>query len=74
VIYDLFKRLLGSGPVYAALGNHDSYNEFVSRLLEYAEQFLTQNRAQDAPQSLGGKLANQFGWSVFTCAININRI
>jgi sphingomyelin phosphodiesterase len=46
VIYDLFKRLLGSGPVYAALGNHDSYNE-----------------AQDAPQSLGGKLANQFGWN-----------
>jgi sphingomyelin phosphodiesterase len=23
--------MLGSGPVYAALGNHDSYNEFVSR-------------------------------------------
>ncbi|THH00668.1 hypothetical protein EW026_g1883 [Hermanssonia centrifuga] len=27
VLYDLFKRLLGSGPVYAALGNHDSYNQ-----------------------------------------------
>ncbi|CAL1693975.1 unnamed protein product [Somion occarium] len=27
VIYDLFKRLLGSGPVYATLGNHDSYNQ-----------------------------------------------
>ncbi|PIL31549.1 hypothetical protein GSI_06251 [Ganoderma sinense ZZ0214-1] len=24
VIYDLFKRMLGTGPVYAALGNHDS--------------------------------------------------
>ncbi|KAF8259132.1 sphingomyelin phosphodiesterase [Lactarius quietus] len=27
VLYDLFKRILGSGPVYAALGNHDTYNE-----------------------------------------------
>lgn len=26
-MYDLFKRMLGSGPVYAALGNHDSYNQ-----------------------------------------------
>ena len=29
VVYDLFKKLLGSGPVYAALGNHDSYNQSV---------------------------------------------
>ncbi|KAH7923902.1 Metallo-dependent phosphatase [Leucogyrophana mollusca] len=27
VLYDLFKRYLGPGPVYATLGNHDSYNE-----------------------------------------------
>ncbi|KAF8481747.1 Metallo-dependent phosphatase [Russula ochroleuca] len=27
VLYDLFKRTLGSGPVYTALGNHDSYNQ-----------------------------------------------
>jgi sphingomyelin phosphodiesterase len=27
VLYDLFKRMLGSGPVYAALGNHDSYDQ-----------------------------------------------
>lgn len=27
LLYDLFKRMLGSGPVYAALGNHDSYNQ-----------------------------------------------
>ncbi|KAI0027960.1 sphingomyelin phosphodiesterase [Vararia minispora EC-137] len=27
VVYDLFKRTLGSGPVYVALGNHDSYNQ-----------------------------------------------
>jgi sphingomyelin phosphodiesterase len=26
VMYDLFRRMLGSGPVYAALGNHDSFN------------------------------------------------
>ncbi|KAH9944018.1 sphingomyelin phosphodiesterase [Epithele typhae] len=46
VVYDLFRKLLGSGPVYAALGNHDSYNQ-----------------AQDAPHSLGGKLADQFSWN-----------
>ncbi|KAI0375428.1 sphingomyelin phosphodiesterase [Pilatotrama ljubarskyi] len=27
VMYDLFKRMLGAGPVYAVLGNHDSYNQ-----------------------------------------------
>ncbi|PPQ90943.1 hypothetical protein CVT25_008254 [Psilocybe cyanescens] len=27
VIYDLFKQMLGSGPVYAAVGNHDSFNQ-----------------------------------------------
>ncbi|THH33122.1 hypothetical protein EUX98_g1075 [Antrodiella citrinella] len=27
VLYDLLKRTLGSGPVYAVLGNHDSYNQ-----------------------------------------------
>ena len=30
VVYGLFKQLLGSGPVYPALGNHDSYNESVA--------------------------------------------
>ncbi|KAJ3502823.1 hypothetical protein NLJ89_g8715 [Agrocybe chaxingu] len=50
IIYDLFKRMLGSGPVYAALGNHDSYNQW--------SLFL-----QDAPRSLGGALAQQFSWN-----------
>lgn len=27
VLYDLYKRQLGSGPVYASLGNHDTYNQ-----------------------------------------------
>ncbi|KAJ7110353.1 Metallo-dependent phosphatase [Mycena crocata] len=27
ILYDLFKRTLGSGPMYAVLGNHDSYNQ-----------------------------------------------
>ncbi|KAI0347728.1 sphingomyelin phosphodiesterase [Trametopsis cervina] len=27
LLYDLFKSTLGAGPVYAALGNHDSYNQ-----------------------------------------------
>ncbi|KAK0465473.1 Metallo-dependent phosphatase-like protein [Desarmillaria tabescens] len=26
-VYDLFKRMLGNGAVYPALGNHDSYNQ-----------------------------------------------
>ncbi|KAI5824164.1 hypothetical protein K523DRAFT_420982 [Schizophyllum commune Tattone D] len=26
VVYDLFRRMLGSGPLYATMGNHDSYN------------------------------------------------
>ncbi|KAJ7292749.1 sphingomyelin phosphodiesterase [Mycena rebaudengoi] len=51
IVYDLFKRTLGSGPVYAVLGNHDSYNE-----------------AQDAPHSLGGKLADQFSWQAVKLA------
>jgi sphingomyelin phosphodiesterase len=29
ILYGLFKRMLGSGPVYAALGNHDTYNQLV---------------------------------------------
>lgn len=39
-MYDLLKRMLGSGPVYAALGNHDSYNQFVP-LRIYITAFLT---------------------------------
>jgi sphingomyelin phosphodiesterase len=27
LLYTLFRKTLGSGPVYAALGNHDSYNQ-----------------------------------------------
>ncbi|KAI5119769.1 hypothetical protein M0805_009240 [Coniferiporia weirii] len=27
VLYDLFKRITGSGPVYPSLGNHDTHNE-----------------------------------------------
>jgi 3',5'-cyclic AMP phosphodiesterase CpdA len=27
LLYDLFRKTLGSGPVYAVLGNHDSYNQ-----------------------------------------------
>ncbi|KAI0758376.1 hypothetical protein BC629DRAFT_1598051 [Irpex lacteus] len=27
VLFDLFKKILGAGPVYAALGNHDSYSQ-----------------------------------------------
>ncbi|KAJ6601280.1 Metallo-dependent phosphatase-like protein [Mycena vulgaris] len=27
ILYDLFRKTLGSGPMYAVLGNHDSYNQ-----------------------------------------------
>ena len=30
--YDLFRKMLGSGPVYATLGNHDTYNQYVTSL------------------------------------------
>ena len=30
ILYDLFKNTLGTGPLYAALGNHDSYNQCVA--------------------------------------------
>ena len=29
LVFDLLKRMLGTGPVYAALGNHDSYHKYV---------------------------------------------
>lgn len=32
LLYDLMKRMLVSGPVYAVLGNHDSYNQYVYSL------------------------------------------
>ena len=74
VLYDLFKRMLGSGPVYAALGNHDTYNEFASPSFGFPAQFLTLNRAQDAPHSLGGNLAQEFSWSAFASPVDINHI
>ena len=30
VMYDLMRKYLGSGPMYAALGNHDSYDQCVN--------------------------------------------
>jgi 3',5'-cyclic AMP phosphodiesterase CpdA len=27
LLYNLLRKTLGSGPVYAVLGNHDSYNQ-----------------------------------------------
>ena len=62
-MYDLLKRTLGDGPVYVTLGNHDTYDQYA---LLYPWGFawsLMHRRAQDAPHSLGGELANQFSWS-----------
>lgn len=33
ILYDLLKRQINSGPVYAVLGNHDTYNEYVPILV-----------------------------------------
>jgi sphingomyelin phosphodiesterase len=65
VVYDLFKRTLGGGPVYVTLGNHDSYDQCALLFADNFEQLLmpVHHRAQDAPHSLGGDLANQFSWS-----------
>lgn len=62
VVFDLFKRLLGSGPVYAALGNHDSYNQSVTACSFGAHDLHLYLRAQDVPHAIGGALANQFSW------------
>ena len=61
-MYDLFKRTLGGGPVYAALGNHDSYNQYVVPQLVHRTCMTYSLRAQDAPHALGGQLADQFSW------------
>ena len=62
--YDLFRKMLGSGPVYATLGNHDTYNQYVT-LFESRHACLLPFllRAQDAPHTLGGALAQQFSWN-----------
>ena len=64
MIYDLFKQMLGSGPVYVALGNHDTHNEYVpsAQPLKFTV-LISSCRAQDAPHSLGGDLASQFQWN-----------
>lgn len=40
VLYDLFKRIAGSGPVYPALGNHDTHNEYAFSLRSWFFVFL----------------------------------
>ncbi|KAG6873835.1 hypothetical protein C0995_010447 [Termitomyces sp. Mi166 len=56
----LSRRMLGTGPVYAALGNHDTYNSYTC-LASFVKTVAL--RAQDAPSSLGGTLAQQFNWN-----------
>ncbi|THH03993.1 hypothetical protein EW145_g5843 [Phellinidium pouzarii] len=51
VMFDLFRRVLNAGPTYVALGNHDSVG------------VPTSHRAEDAPHSLGGALADQYNWN-----------
>ena len=56
--------MLGSGPVYPALGNHDSYNQSVIVSAFRVHILCLYPRAQDAPHAIGGALADQFGWYV----------
>ena len=58
------KQMLGSGPVYAALGNHDSYNVSVMVSSLKAHILYLYLRAQDAPHAIGGAAADQFSWYV----------
>lgn len=64
MVYDLLKKMLGSGPVYPALGNHDSYNQSVIVSAFRVHILCLYPRAQDAPHAIGGALADQFGWYV----------
>ena len=63
MVYDLFKRTLGNGPVYVALGNHDSYNQYALLYRRRFHAVLMYCRHQDAPHSLEGALAKQSSWS-----------
>ncbi|KAF9055914.1 sphingomyelin phosphodiesterase [Panaeolus papilionaceus] len=42
VLYDLFKQTLGAGPVYATMGNHDSYNQAQDAPQSLGGQLATQ--------------------------------
>lgn len=63
--------MLGSGPVYATLGNHDSYNQLVSPRRFLPSFLMSHFRAQDAPHTLGGNLAKQFSWYVFCATLEM---
>lgn len=56
--------MLGSGPVYPALGNHDSYHQSVMICVFGTFNLCLYFRAQDAPHAIGGALAGQFSWCV----------
>ncbi|KAL8279118.1 hypothetical protein RQP46_008576 [Phenoliferia psychrophenolica] len=40
VIFTMFKKILGSGPTYAALGNHDSWPQALASLNSLTPQYL----------------------------------
>ena len=61
VVYDLMRKYLGSGSMYTALGNHDSYNQWVVYRCS-AAPVQSFHRAQASPHALGGDLENQFSW------------
>ncbi|KAF7332972.1 Sphingomyelin phosphodiesterase [Mycena venus] len=63
VVYELFKKTLGSGPVYAALGNHDTQQSWGPSSSKQSSSVLTFRSAQDSPHSLGGNLTDQFSWN-----------
>lgn len=62
MIYNLIKRVTGSAPVYAALGNHDTFQSYVQGIYE-SPSLTFSTRSSDAPHSLGGDLGIQFSWN-----------
>ncbi|KZT52161.1 Metallo-dependent phosphatase [Calocera cornea HHB12733] len=55
-LYSLYKKYLGSGPLYAAIGNHDSYNQAEDAPLALGDQLGQAN------------LSTQFSWNYDTLA------
>lgn len=75
MVFDLIKRMLGPGPVYSVLGNHDTGNVYVSFHSRVIECLLIKHSsysAQDAIEALGGDLSKQYSWCVDSTTITSN--
>lgn len=67
MVYDLLKRYLGPSPVYATVGNHDTYVRDQSHFVFQSGLFnapFRQIQFQMIPYAMGGYLGSQFNWLV----------